>query len=414
MFKINSYRDKPKIGHWFTFIIPALFVAIVGYLVIKSDKLNLPGRSIKNLDDKIVYLKEGNIYVFDVNIQEKRELIGGGSVLDFDVQKDKVIYLTNKDSLYHINIQNIKTGNSQLFISEPYILTPRFLASGGIIFVKRDKFGVSLDDGKIVSVDSLTKQQKILFIPGEISSLQEDEYCTTEEEKSSPKIGIYKTSPIIDTIFYFVKDWGYGCSGLVDIPLIEDTKAHEFLSEKFNQRNIFTVTIEDIFGWFGGKDMIQEVGWIIKDIFWMKDGSFFVYNIAPQPVNGYSVYYFDFAQNKKWAILDLIKTPELDILALKNAWLNSANNKFNLVFEDNAEQPELKLIKDIGLGDSNLKFDKIDSGNRFIDVNFLESGKEVLYISYVKQAGERYYLFVYNVSNDQTVEIDSSNKLIEI
>src|SRR3989344_1283803 len=153
MFKINSYRGKPKIRHWFTFIILALFVAIVGYLVIKSDKLNLSGRSIKNLEDKIVYLKEGNIYVFDVNIQEKRELIGGGSVLDFDVQKDKVLYLTNKDSLYHINIQNIKTGNSQLFISEPYILTPRFLASGGIIFVKRDKFGVSLDDGKIVSVD---------------------------------------------------------------------------------------------------------------------------------------------------------------------------------------------------------------------------------------------------------------------
>lgn len=383
---------------------------------------------IKEVSERVLYKIGNDLILYSPTTKEKSVVLNSAGLLDFDLSRDKnfIAYSlkeTDFEGNSDIYLKNLISGQTVRLTEKNDIASFNakiFPDNSKVAYVRRvyNPTTKILSDGEIwlINSDGNTESSKKLFVPDKIEGLETEQYCASDEEKKSVKIGIESINSDGNVMSYWKKQWAPECSGLWEMPRFSKLDGTDFLTEKFKQQNTFNL---DVQAWD------QKVfNWEVNKIFWFTDGSFVVGQSAPIPIAGESIYYFDKEQNKKWEIFDSFKQDarKYDTQVFINDIIKKDDTHFIIIYNAYKRLEDTKyFVEELNLGDkidlANLNSKKYFAVEKLGGHNDGISGIKILNdsnIVYVKQLGENNYgLYLYNIPNEKEEEIAKSNSIID-
>jgi len=448
-YQSEKLEKKTILPTWTTVLIVVMVVAIVSLasyivyqnfvskpvepteLLITEEETTpplLPSETAKEVFAKVLYRKGDNLILFNPLSKEKTTILSHIEIIDFDLSNDgKFIAYSLRETGFEGNsdiyLKNLETGKITRLGQKNNIASfnPKILPDNSKVLYVRREYSPStgkLSDGEIWIIDSNgdIESSKKLFSSLKIEGLETEEYCASEEEKKSVKIGIQNISPDSKTLVYWKKNWGAECSGLWQYPYFSNFDGSDFFTEKFKQQNTF---IFDTPHWEQ-----KEFNWEPHKIFWFSDSNFVIGQSAPIPIAGEAIYYYDKDQNKKWEIFDSFKqnARKYDTQVSIDGILKKDHNDFIIVYN------AYKRAKDIKYFVENIKFgEKIDLANldnkKYFDIDNLNNPNDDFFkvkllnentLIYEKQLDKnKFGLYLYNITTGVEEKIDEFNSRIE-
>ncbi len=429
-FQSDKFKKKIILPTWAIVLIIVLAVVIVGltgYIVyqnfvskpVEPSEPLTPKEPVEEISAKVLYKKGTNLILFDPESKEKTIVLSPTELMDFDLSNDEkfVVYSlreTGFEGNFDIYLKNLETGKITRLGQKNNIASfnPKILPDNSkVLYVRReyDSLTGKFSDGEIWIINSNgnIESSKKLFIADKIEGLEIEEYCASEEEKRSVKIGIYDISPDGKTLAYWKKNWSDECSGLWQYPYFSNLDGRDFFSEKFEQQNTFIFDTKQFY-------------WEVHEIFWFNDGSFVVGQSAPIPIAHEAIYYYDKNQNKKWEIFDSFKQKarEYDTQVFINDIIRKDSNHFVVAYGAYKRLKDKKyFVEELILGDK-IDLANLDSKRYFaIEKDSIQNdnifGVKLLdedTIIYQKQLGEnKFGLYFYDIQSGLEKKIDESN-----
>jgi len=457
--------EQPQKSKKFIWISVALAIVLVGVIVaglyiwqIRSAKQNTqktPGITTKTENEqptrtpisedskKILYKLGDDLVLYDPTTKEKSTILSSTGLIDFDLSKDQNFLAyslkeTGFEGNSDIYLKNLTSGQTIRLTEKNDIssFNPKiFPDNSKVAYVRRiyNPATKKLSDGEIwlINADGKIESFKKLFGSNSESFIKESdlhkvfdnngkwtgEYsCISKEEIESAKIGIESISPDGNVMSYWQKQWAPECLGLWEMSRFSKLDGNDFLTEKFKQQDTFNLDVQ--------KGNQKVFNWKVSKIFWFADGSFVAGQVAPFPIAGESIYYFDKDQNKKWElfdsfkqdatkydthvfIYDIIKKDDTHFIVAYNAYKRPEDSKY--------------FVEVLNIGDkidlANLNNKKYFAAEKLGNNNDGIFGIKILNdsnIVYVKQTGtNNYSLYLYNFLNGKEEEIIKSSSVID-
>lgn len=383
---------------------------------------------VKEVSEGVLYKIGNDLILYNPTTKEKSVILSSAALLDFDLSRDKnfIVYSlkeTDFEGNSDIYLKNLVSGQTTRLTEKndiAFFNAKIFPDNGKVAYVRRvyNPTTKTLSDGEIwlINSDGNTESSKKLFVPEKIEGLETEQYCASDEEKKSVKIGIEGISPDGNIMSYWKKQWAPECSGLWEMPRFSKLDGTDFLTEKFKQQNTFNF---DVQAWD------QKVfNWEPSQIFWFADGSFVIGQGAPIPIAGESIYYFDKDQNKKWEIFDSFKQDarKYDTQVFINDIIKKDDTHFIIAYNAYKRSEDTKyFVEEFVLGDkidiANLNskkyfaIEKLSGRNdRIFGIKILNDSNVV----YVKQFGENNYsLYLYNILDGKEEEVTKASSIID-